>query len=409
MPEFKYVAKDSAGRAATGVLEADNEMELRYLLRANDLFLTKVGGPGTLIDNSETVKPSPSWSPWSKPNLQDLTIATRQLSSLMHAGLSLPESLDIVKSQSTKPALQNAFEDMTRGVVAGRSLSSVMRQHPKLFNALAVALVEAGEATGALDEALEVIAEQYDKEAVLKRRIKLAMAYPKIVVLAAVGSVSGMLMFVVPVFSKVYAQFKGVLPGPTRMLIALSDLLTNYWWLGILIIPLGALGFKHFQQTEEGRRWLDHKVLQLPLFGPLIRKLVIARFVHTLSNGLRGGVPVLSSLLVAASTAGNKRIEDAVVAAAQNVRDGSSMAHELTKTGEFPMMVTRMIAAGEASGNVDHMLEEINRFYERDVSYAVETMTRMMEPLMTIVLGTVVCLILVAMYMPIFNLAQVIR
>ncbi|MEZ0324818.1 MAG: type II secretion system F family protein [Fimbriimonas sp.] len=406
MPEFKYLAKDQLGRSATGVLEAQDEMELRYLLRANDLFLTKAQGGGGKESENELMA---SWVPWAQPNLQDLTIAFRQLASLTHAGLSLPEALDIVKSQTPKPALQHAFEDINRGVVGGRSLSQMMRSHPKLFSPLVIALIDSGETAGTLDESLEVIADQFDKEAVLKKRIKLAMAYPKIVVLAAIGCVAGMLLFVVPVFSQVYAQFKGVLPAPTRALIGLSDLLQQTWWLMIIIAGLIVYGIRHMQGTEDGRRFIDYNILRVPLFGPLIRKLVIARFVHTLANSLRGGVPVLTALFVSASTAGNKRIEEAVVQAAQNVRDGSSMASELTRTGEFPLMVTRMLAAGEASGNVDHMLEEINRFYERDVAYAVETMTRMMEPLMTVVLGTVVLLILVALYMPIFNLARVIR
>ncbi len=406
MPEFKYLAKDQLGRSATGVLEATDEMELRYLLRANDLFLTKAHGGGGKDEEGTKLD---SWAPWAQPNLQDLTIATRQLASLTHAGLSLPEALDIVKAQTTKPALQNAFEDINRGVMGGRSLSQMMRCHPKLFSPLVVALIESGETAGTLDASLDVIADQFDKEAVLRKRIKLAMAYPKIVIAAAIGCVAGMLLLVVPVFSQVYGQFKGELPAPTRALIAMSDILAQTWWLMIVIAALISFGVKHMKSTEDGRRFIDHNILKVPLFGPLLRKLIIARFVHTLANSLRGGVPVLTALYVSASTAGNKRIEDAVVQATQNVRDGSSMAAELTRTGEFPLMVTRMLAAGEASGNVDHMLEEINRFYERDVSYAVETLTRMMEPIMTVILGTLVLLILVALYMPIFSLAKVIK
>jgi len=404
MPKYTYVARDRYGKSSSGAIQASNDAELRHILRSNDLFLTRfktVGGVAA-AEGAQSKK----LLDLNKPKIQDIVIATRQLSSMIHAGLPLTESLSIVASQTVKAPLQEAFEDLQRGVSNGQSLSSMMRNHPKIFSNLVVSLVASGETSGTLDAALEFAAIQLDREAVLRQRIKAAMMYPKIVVAAAVGTVSAMLAFVVPVFADVYDQLNSSLPTPTLVLLSVSSFVTNYWWVALLMVVGLVLGYRNLKKSPQGQRWLDQTFLKIPYIGAVWRKLIIARFVQTLAGAMSGGVPIISALMISSSTAGNKVIEEAVNQAAMNVRDGASVAEELTKTEQFPLMVTRMIAAGEASGNIDAMLEEINRFYERDVEYAVEAMGRLMEPVMTVVLGGVVLLLMLALYMPIFNIGE---
>lgn len=403
MPEYSYVARDRAGKSASGVIQASDDGHLLQILRANDLYVTEFRSASR--EKEGEAKPSPlSWS--GGPKLQDLVIATRQIASMLRAGVPLVSALEIVESQTRKPALTAAFEDIRRAVTEGQRLSEAMRRHPKVFTPLVVALVTAGEISGELDVALDVAADQLDREAVLRKKLKTASAYPKLVLLASCGTIGAMLTFVVPVFAGVYKQLHATLPATTLLLMAVSDFAVHRGWLLLLAAGGGYLAYRKTRQTDSGRMWTDRMWLNTPIFGPVLRKLVIARFVHTLAGGLRGGVPVISALEVASATSGNAVMEAAVHAAAENVRDGASLSTELERSGEFPTMVTRMIAAGEASGNVDAALDEINRFYDRDVNQAMETLTRLLEPAMTIVLGSVVLVVLLALYMPIFEIGK---
>lgn len=404
MPKYKYVARDRAGKATAGTIEAMDEMELRRVLRSNELYLTRFKGSGASQTTAEGVyRPSPMEA---KPTLQEMVIATRQLGTTVRAGLPIIEALSIVGSQSNKPALRHAFRDIEQGVSDGQFLSAGMKRHPKLFPRLVVSLVEAGEVAGTLDHTLDVAADQLDREDNLRRRVKAALLYPKLVVLACVGTIAGMLLLVVPTFSKVYTSLHTALPAPTLLLMGLSAAVMRWWWAIAIVIGVFVLLFKRFAATENGQRKLDRLVLKIPVLGSLMRKIAIARFVQTLAGAMRGGVPVLASLAISANTAGNSVIRDAIVAAAENVRDGATIAVELERTGQFPVLVTRMISAGEATGNIDTMLDEINRFFDRDIEYAVDKLTRMIEPLMTVLVGSIVLLVLLALYMPIFSLGD---
>jgi type IV pilus assembly protein PilC len=281
-----------------------------------------------------------------------------------------------------------------------------MAKYPKVFNKLIVAFVESGEATGNLDGTLEAAAVQLNREDNLRRKVKAATTYPKIVVAACIGTIAMMLLFVVPVFAQVYKQLKSELPAPTKLLIFLSDVGLTYGWLLLFPIAAGVYGFRRYRDTPKGKRNLDTLSLKIPILGVVFRKIAIARFVQTLASALASGVPILQALTIASNTAGNAVIQDAVTEASNKIREGASIAIELEKTGEFPMMVTRMLAAGESSGNLDTMLEEVNRYYERDVEYAVENLTKMIEPAMTVLVGGIVLLILLALYMPVFSLGK---
>lgn len=406
MPSYKYVARDRAGKSNVGTLVAGDEAELRRLLRANDLYVVRVKGSGGSNEKAaEGNAPKPGlFEP--KPNLQDMVIATRQLGTTVRAGLPIVQALGIVGSQSEKPALRAAFRDIEQGVSEGQFLSVGMRKYPKLFNRLVVSLVEAGEVSGTMDHTLEVAADQLDREDTLRRKVKAAMMYPKLVVMACFGTIVGMLTLVVPTFSKVYGSLHAALPGPTVLLMSISSMTLRWWWLGVLIGAAFSMLFKRYIATEKGGRQVDQAVLRVPLLGPLLRKIAIARFVQTLAGSMRGGVPVLRSLSISAATAGNSVIREAVEGAAEGVQNGAPIAGELEKTGQFPVLVTRMIHAGETTGNLDAMLDEVNRFFDRDVEYAVDKLTRAIEPLMTMMVGSIVLLILLALYMPIFTLGN---
>jgi len=405
MPKYKYVARDRAGKSTSGQVQAADENELRTVLRANGLFLTQIRGSEGQVGGT----PASGGLFAKKPSLQDMVIATRQLATMMRAGMPMMETLNLVGSQMTKPVLKAAFQDIEKGVSGGESLSSGMSRYPKLFSKLIVAFVESGEATGNLSETLEAAAIQLDREDNLKRKVKAATTYPKIVVFVCLGTITVMLLVVVPVFSQVYGQLHSELPGPTKFLIWISDAGLRYGWILLILIGIGTWGFKRYADTVGGKRALDRIALSLPVLGVVFRKIAIARFVQTLSSALGSGVPVLHALSISANMAGNVMIRDAVVDATVKIREGSAIAGELEKTGQFPQMVTRMMAAGESSGSLDMMLDEINRFYDRDVEYAVDKLTRMIEPAMTIVVGGIVLMILLALYMPVFNLGKALR
>jgi len=404
MPKYRYTARDRSGKSSTGQLQANDEADLRNVLRANGLFLTQVKGVTGQQEDEESMASKDLFA--KKPTLQDMVIATRQLATMMHAGMPMMETINLVGSQMTKPVLKNAFRDLERSVNAGESLSVAMGRFPKVFSKLIVAFVESGEATGNLAETLEAAAIQLDREDNLKRKVKAATTYPKIVVAACVGTIAVMIIVVVPVFSQVYRQLGSGLPGPTLLLIAVSDFTTHYLIFIILFSAAGFFAFKKWSETDSGRRKLDRLVLKLPILGDVMRKIAIARFVQTLAGALRSGVPVLHALQISGNMAGNTVIQDAITDATVKIREGSPIAPELEKTGEFPMMVTRMLAAGENSGSLDTMLDEVNRFYDRDVEYAVDKLTRMIEPMMTILVGGIVLVILLALYMPVFNLGN---
>jgi len=403
MPKYKYVARDRTGKSSNGTLQASDEAELRNILRSNGLFLTQVRGTTGADDHSSAGSPGLFVK---GPTLQDMVIATRQLATMMRAGMPMMETLNLVSSQVTKPGLRSAFRELERAVSGGESLSVAMAKYPKIFNKLVIAFVESGEATGNLADTLEACAIQLDREDNLRRKVKAATTYPKIVVAACVGTVAVMIVVVVPVFSQVYRQLGSQLPGPTLLLMNTSDFVIHYGWLVVLLTAIGSYAYKRFADTDDGRKKLDILSLKLPVLGVIFRKIAIARFVQTLSAALRSGVPVLQALQISGNMAGNAVIRDAIVEATQRIREGSPIAGELEKTGEFPLMVTRMLGAGESSGSLDTMLDEVNRFYDRDVEYSVDKLTRMIEPMMTMLVGGIVLLILLALYMPVFNLGK---
>lgn len=404
MPNFHYKARDMGGNMTSGVIFAESELALRNHLRDNRLFLVQFRKSA---DAGEKARNGIGRS--RKVKLMELVVMSRQLATLVRAGLPIVETLDTLRAQVENPVLGQALGEIQSDVMSGSTLHEAMAKHPTIFTKLCISLVAAGEAGGNLDRTLDIMADQLDKDANIQAKIKGAMAYPKLVCVACVGVIVFMLVFIVPVFGKVYDQFHAKLPTVTLTLVALSNFVTHMWWLAVAL-GLGLFkAWQMFRKTKPGIRFFDAFSLKVPIFGPIVRKIAIGRFAQTFAGSTRSGIPILNALAICADTAGNVIIHDSVMQVAAQVSEGAPLAPALDDTKQFPAMVTRMIAAGEKSGNLDEMLDEVARFYNRDVDFSVEKMTKLIEPMMTILVGGIVLFVLLALYMPVFNLGHVIK
>jgi type IV pilus assembly protein PilC len=403
MPAFTYTGRDVTGKVVSGAISAKDAAEVRDKLRQNHVFLTQL-----TEQVAEQAKPGGgSLFVRKKVKLDQLVVMSRQLATLVRAGLPIIQSLNEVAEQTENPYLSDIMREVRADVLNGATLAEAMRKHPKLFPDMYTSLVHAGESSGTLEQTLEAAARQFDAMAELREKVKGAMVYPVIVVVSAIGVVFFMLVFIVPAFGKVYTQFGAKLPAITLSLVTMSNLIVNYWWITGATAIAGCFAVRQYLRTTQGRRLLDIAMLKMPLVGKLNRKISVARFCMTFGGAVKAGVPLLRALVVGAQTTGNVIIQDAILKVADSVNEGSTIHAPLEQTGQFPSMMTRMIAAGEQSGNLDEMLEEVNRFYSRDIEYSVNRLTKMMEPLMTIVVGGIVLFVLLALYMPVFTLTQV--
>lgn len=405
MPTFNYTARDRSGGVSRGTATAASLGELRSQLREKDLFVTETHEQ-TGQESSSTFSLT---SRRRRVRLEDMVLMSRQLSTLVRAGLSIIECLQSVATQSENATLTATLMTVRLDVLSGSTLAGAMRKHPRVFSEMYVSLVEAGEAGGLLDKTLETAAMQLSQEADIHEKVKAALTYPVLVIVAALGVVAFMLLVIVPVFAQVYQQFHAELPTITLLLVNISFIVVHWWWGVLLFGALFVYALRRYIATPKGQLMFDTLTLKLPLLGKLMRKIAIARFAQTFAGMISAGVPILRALAISANTSGNLVIQRAVMRVAEQVQQGANLALPLEQTGEFPPMVTSLIAAGEQSGNLDEMLGEITLFYNRDIQYTVEKLTKLMEPLMTVVVGSIVLFILMALYMPIFNLGQVLR
>ncbi len=407
MPNYLYKARDKNGVAVSGSVVSADVQTVREVLRERNLYLTSAVTQSDAMDGGVAQNTKRG----KRVKINDMVVMSRQLASLVRAGIPINEALYTVSAQSENPYLIEVIAQVRRDILGGSSFTEAVSRHPNVFPELYIALIRAGEAGGVLDETLETAAEQFDKEAELREKVKTAFAYPIIVLVTAVGVVGFLIVFVIPRFKQFYDSFGAQLPAITLSLITLSDMVLNIWW-DMIFIAVGIAGFFAFQRyikTPVGRRRFDALKLKMPLFGKLNRKIAIARLTRTLSAMVRAGVPSLQSLMIASRVANNVIIAEAMTKVAEFVQQGSRLWKPMEDTGQFPPMVTRMIAAGEESGNLDEMLTELTRFYDRDVEYTVQKLTRLLEPLLTVAIGGVVLFVLLALYMPIFNLSNVIK
>lgn len=406
MPTYNYTARDRSGHITRGVMAATDIRQVREQLRQKDLYLTSIRQKGRERDSTmETA----GFFMRCRVKLNDMVVFSRQFATLVGSGMPIVECLFTVAAQTENRYLVSVINEVRKDVLSGITLTEAMSRHPNVFSELYIALVRAGEAGGVLEETLETAARQLDKEAELREKVRSAFVYPTLVVAAAVGVVAFLLTFVIPVFANVYTQFNARLPTITLALIATSDFTIHYWWIIVPALVVMFYLLRLWVQTERGKRMFDRLKLKLPFLGKLNRKIAIARFTRTLAAMVRAGVPILGALGVSGRTSGNTVIIEAVTKVAQFVKEGAKIWIPLEQTGEFPTMVTRMIASGEESGNLDEMLEKLSDFYDRDIEYTVGRLTRLLEPLMTVIVGGIVLFVLLALYSPIFNLTRVIK
>lgn len=404
MPTFAYIARDISGRAVNGTLTGTDERAIREQLRRSNLYVTKME-----VHGSSKAAGSQSSLFGGRVKLYDLVVFSRQLSTLVRAGLQLTEALDILAQQTRNETLRAAIKEMYQDIASGSTMSSTMKKHPKLFSELYVSLVEAGETGGLLDQTLDTAAIALDTEMEIREKVRSAFVYPIAVVITAIGVVTFLLAYVVPIFASVYSQFHAELPAITKILVFISACLKSYWWVGVLALTGTVYACSRIYRTYRGRRFFDRLKTRVPLFGHLIEKIGLARTSHTLAALTNAGVPLTRALGTAGRVSGNALVMDAMDEVNLQIQNGTAMGVAMADTRRFPLIMTRMIAAGEQSGNLGEMLEQVARFFDREVDYGVKRLLTMIEPILTIVLGFVVGFILLALYYPIFNLGNVVK
>jgi type IV pilus assembly protein PilC len=401
MPVYIWKGKNSQGEKRKGEIEApDQTAALSQLKRLRIVNLVIKEKPKNLFANVAFFKP--------KVTGKDVVIFTRQLSTMIDAGLPLVQGLQILEKQQDNSTFKDVLTTIRSDVEAGSTLADSMRKHPKVFDNLFNNMIEAGETGGILDTILSRLAVFMEKSMALKKKIKGAMTYPTICLAISILILAVILIFVVPVFETMFKDFGSSLPLPTLFLVNLSNLVKDYFIFIIIGFFILVMIFKKIYATEKGRLIVDRYVLKAPVFGMLLRKVAVAKFTRTLSTMLHSGVPILEALQVVAKTSGNKIIENAVYRVADSIAEGRPIAEPLEESGVFPNMVVQMINVGESVGALDTMLEKIADFYDEEVDQAVENLTAMIEPFMMVFLGGMIGGIVVAMYLPIFKIAGVV-
>ncbi|MCS6329020.1 MAG: type II secretion system F family protein [Nitrospira sp.] len=404
MSTFAYVGRNRQGAVKKGELTAKTRDEAVEQLRKQQVVVTSLeeksgGGKFKLnIGGGLTDK--------------DLVVFTRQFGTMINAGLPLIQCLDILSTQSENKVLRETVGDVKNSVEAGSTFSDALKRHPKVFDYLYVNMIHAGEVGGLLDTILTRLAKHIEKAMKLKGQIKSAMVYPTAIVGVAVIIISVLMVWVIPVFAQMFMEMSGGkvgLPGPTQIVINVSNFFQSYWYAMFGAVVGAIIAIKRYYATVNGRVVIDKLLLKMPIVGDLIRKASVAKFTRTLGTLITSGVPLLEGLSICAKTSGNKVIEEALMNARVSISGGKTISEPLAKCNVFPKMVTHMIAVGESTGALDAMLGKIADFYEDEVDQAVETLTSLLEPIMMVVLGTIIGFIVIAMYLPIFTMAQAIQ
>jgi len=397
---YVWKGRSPNGEILSGEYVSESKDELVNYLRKRKIIITSV---------REKSKQMNIRLPGSnRVSVKDLGVFTRQFATMINAGLPMVQCLDILSQQAEKEFLKQSISTVMTDVEGGSTLGEAMQKHPKMFSQLYVNMVEAGEAGGILDLILNRLATYLEKADALQRKVKSALTYPTVVCIVAVGATIFMLMFIIPTFAKMFTDFGGTLPMPTRIVMGMSNFLRNFWYLLAMGVAGFVVGFQRYYKTEGGRRNIDRMMLRVPALGPVVRKGAVARFTRTLGTLISSGVPILNGLDITARTAGNKVIEEAVMQTRESISQGNTIAEPLKAAGVFPPMVTQMISVGEQTGALDEMLEKIASFYDDEVDTAVDAMTSIIEPVMIVVMGVIVGGMLIAMYLPMFKLVGVI-
>lgn len=401
MPIYKWEGKTTKGMVKKGELEAPNEGALRVHLRQQGIIPTKISPKGKEIQISLPIK--------RKVKQRAIAIFTRQLATMIDAGLPLVQSLDVLASQQEDKMFKKIIREIREDVEGGSTFAGALRKHPETFNELYTNLVVAGEEGGILDNILIRLANYIEKAEALKKKVKSALVYPGVIVTVAVLVVMILMIFVIPVFETMFKSAGQSLPLPTLIVLSISKLIKKYILLFIPAVILLIYLFRRFYRTENGRALIDRLLLKLPVFGILLKKVSVARFARTLGTLVSSGVPILDGLNIVSKTAGNRTIETAILNARASIREGETIAEPLNRSGIFPPMVIQMISVGESTGALDSMLSKIADFFEEEVDIAVGNLTSLLEPFLMIFLGVVIGGVVVSMYLPIFQMASAIH
>src|ERR687895_273257 len=394
MATFTYTARALNGQLKSATIEAGSREEVVQQLRKQRLTVVKV---------DEQAKKKAT----GKIAMRDIVIFTRQFATMINAGLPLVQALDILAKQSENPSLKEVTRQVVFDVESGHTVADALRKHPKAFTDLYVNMVAAGEAGGILDTILLRLAVFLEKNDALVRKVKGAMIYPGVILSVAVIAIGVLLLFVIPVFEEMFASVGMALPLPTRVVIGMSKFLKGYWWAVVAGIAVFLL--KRYYASNDGRRQIDGLMLRLPVLGDVLRKSAVSRFTRTLGTLISSGVSILDGLEITAKTAGNRVIHDAIMESRSSIAGGDTIAAPLAKSEVFPPMVISMIAVGEQTGGLDEMLSKIADFYDEEVDAAVSALLSLLEPVMIVFLGVVVGGMVVAMYLPIFDMINAVQ
>ena len=398
---FDYKVRDRSGKMVEGQLDGDNMALVVRRLREMGYMPISVT-PKSQVNLKKEIK-IPGFS--DRVRLREVSVVTRQLSTMVDSGLSVVRSLGILAGQTENPTLARVLDDVRLDLEHGSSLSAACAKHPKVFSNLFCTLVQAGEAGGNLDDVLKSLADTIEKQAQLNRTIRSAMTYPAVVFSVMVIIFTAMIVFIVPVFSKLFNGLGGKLPLPTRIVIKISKIITSPWILVIIaLIIIGVIALRRWITTDEGRRKWDRLLLRPPVFGPLFHKVALARMTGTLASLIGSGVPILESLDIAADTSGNRTVGDVLLEAKKGVREGRPLADPLREhEAVIPPLVVQMIEVGEQTGALDGMLKKVGEFYDQEVEATVNNLTALLEPMLTVCMGVMVGAMVISLYLPMFD------
>lgn len=407
MPSFSYVAINESGKEVAGVLEAADAAAAERLLEGQELMPLRVSQSADgKAKSAAKAAPVARTGKRGKVSDRDIIDFTRQLVTLIKAGVPILSSLETLSGQASNATFAETLITVATDIAAGNDFSAALAKHPKVFSELYMNAVRAGEVGGVLDEVLTRLTGVMQRDWEIRKSVKGALRYPIIVVCGMIVAFLVLITFVVPTFARVFEQIKMELPLPTKILIGMATLMKGYWWL-LLIVGVGTVvAFKRYIATEKGHYWWDGTIIKLPIFGPLVMKTAMTRFTKMFETLSRSGLPILQIFDVVSRTIGNKILGEALLKASESMEHGRGVATSLAETGLFPPLVIRMISVGEDSGALDDMLANISEYYDGEVTSAVEGLTGMIEPILTVGMGAMVLLLALAIFLPMWNMMQ---
>jgi type IV pilus assembly protein PilC len=406
MKKFSYSVKDKGGRTLKGEIEAQDKQQALASLREKGMLVVRL--EETAQRKAFSLKSGKS-KKTAKVPMDELVLFTRQMATMVASGITIVTALDTLAEQVDNEGFKFVLRDIKESVNTGSSLSEAMARHKQVFFGYFINMIRAGESSGMLDDVLERVATYLEKTSALQKKIKSAMIYPSVVTSMAIAITLVMILKVIPVFEDMFAGFGAALPAPTQFLINVSHFMQEFFWVFAILVTGLFFALKYYAGTDNGRKTIDGLQLNLPVFGPLLRKVAISKFTRTLSTLVKSGVPILTALEIVSRTSGNVVVEGAVKKVRESVQEGESIADPLEKSGIFPPLVTRMVDVGEKSGELENMLSKIADFYDEQVDTAVDGLTSLIEPLIIAFLGIVIGGIVLCMFLPVFKMSTLIQ